>query len=112
MPGGIFSHAALKFESRSAVRRMGSYFLAAFLGLLAVGFSILLPDGITRPTLIVAILAVLISALTDGRIGGWTAVVSSTAGYFWLLRPSPAVLASSGEVVLLAVYLAVCAALI
>ncbi|HEX7959777.1 MAG TPA: PAS domain S-box protein [Terriglobales bacterium] len=112
MPGGIFSHAALKFESRSAVRRLGSYFLAAFLGLLAVGFSILLPDGITRLTLIVAILAVLISALTDGRMGGWIAVVSSMAGYFWLLRPSPAVLASSGEVVLLAVYLAVCAALI
>lgn len=112
MPGGIFSHAALRSESRSAARRLGIYLLAAFLGLLAVAFSILLPQGVTRPTLIVTTLAVLISALSDGRAAGWIAVASSMAGFFWLFRPSPAVLASSGELVLLAVYLSVCAALI
>ena len=112
MPGGIFSHAAIKAESRSALRRLWSYLLAAFLGLLANGFSLLMPDGTARPTLIVAMLAVLISALTDGRIAAWIAVATSLGGYFWIQRPSPASVEQSGDLVLLAIYVAVCAVLV
>lgn len=112
MPVGIFSHAALRSESRSAARRLGTYLLAAFLGLLAVGFSILLPEGVTRPTLIVTILAVLISALSDGRVAGWIAVVSSLVAFFWFFHASPAALEASGDLVPLGVFVAVCAALI
>jgi len=112
MPAGIFSHAAIMAESRSALRRMWSYLLAAFLGLLATGFSLLIPDGTARPTLIVAMLAVLISALTDGRIAAWIAVATSLGGYFWIQRPSPASLEQSGDLVLLAIYVAVCAVLV
>ena len=112
MRGGIFSHAAIKAESRSAVRRLGSYLLAAFLGFLATTFSLLVPAGYMRPTLIMAILAVLISALSDGRVAGWIAVTTSLAGFFWLVRPSPALLERSGELVLLVIYVVVCAVLI
>jgi PAS domain S-box-containing protein len=112
MPGGIFSHAAIKAESRSALRRLWSYLLAAFLGLLATGFSLLIPDGSARPTLIVAILAVLISALTDGRIAAWIAVATSLAGFFWLRRPSPESLEHSGDLVLLAIFVAVSAVMV
>src|SRR5262249_32638164 len=112
MRGGIFSHAAMKAESRSVMRRLWTYLLAAFLGFLATAFSLLIPGGAARPTLIVAILAVLISALSDGRIAGWVALATSLAGFFWMVRPSAATLEPSGELVLLTIYVAVCALLI
>jgi PAS domain S-box-containing protein len=112
MPGGIFSHAAIMAGSHSALRRLGSCLLAAFLGLLAAGFSLLIPEGATRRTLVIGILVVLISALSDGRIAGWIAVATSAAGFFWLLSPSPSSWRYSGDLVLLAIYVAVCAVLI
>ena len=112
MPGGIFSHAAIKAESRSAMRRLASYLLAGFLGFLATGFSLLIPTGYTRPTLIMAILAVLISALSDGRLAGWIAIATSLTTFFWLVRPSPTVLEHSGDLILLAIYVTVCGLLI
>ncbi|HEX6466068.1 MAG TPA: PAS domain S-box protein [Terriglobales bacterium] len=111
MPRGIFSHIAIKDAALSPAGRFARYILAAFLGLLAIGISLLLPPGFSRPTLMVAILAVLISALSDGRVSGWIAVASSLVGFFLLNSPG-AVFVQPGQMVLLIIYLAVSLAVI
>ncbi len=111
MPRGIFSHIAIKDASTSPAGRVGKYSLAAFLGLLAVGISLFLPGGLTRPTLMVAVLAVLVSALSDGRSSGWIAFSFSIIGFF-LVSPLSRTLHQPGDLVQLIIYFAVSLVLI
>jgi signal transduction histidine kinase len=112
MLAGRFSPGKVPAEPRARNTSLVHWLAAAALGLAAVVMSAMASPGLPQPTLLIGILAVLLSALDGGRIAGWIAFTFSVAGFLWLQRSTYNLVNRSGEIILLVTYVAVCAVLV